>query len=172
MSHHYETRGCAGPTGSQDVLTVHQDADYVNIDAVFSFQPDAIKAGGPTTGRLVVRLVDNETSRARDYLQAVVAGEDLWAFRELLNQMPESAFVEPAPSKVVWVDGDVIEQHRPSNDCRWMWVRVNGAWEGVAIAGLQPTAPKPDQEIDHLLSLEQRSDMDVYTVKRRGGKRP
>jgi hypothetical protein len=37
-----------------------------------------------------------------------ILGEDLYALRALLNELPESAFVEPAPPLARWTKGDIV----------------------------------------------------------------
>lgn len=58
-------------------------------------------------------------------------GEDLYALREFLAELPEEAFVRPAdpiekPAR--WTDGDIIEEARPGTDLFWIWVRRYGRW--------------------------------------------
>jgi len=83
--------------------------------------------GGPKGIRVKIR--DIVTDHRLGTLNVV--GEDLYALREFLAELPEEAFVRPAdpvekPER--WNDGDIIEERRPGTDLFWIWVRRDGHW--------------------------------------------
>lgn len=59
--------------------------------------------------------------------KVAITGEDLFALRELLNEMPEEAFVRPADPVVAlprWADGDVVR----NDTSGYLYERKNGWW--------------------------------------------
>jgi hypothetical protein len=61
-----------------------------------------------------------------------IAGEDLYALRELLNEFPEEAFKRPAdpvpaPEPVRWTNGDVVRFYGGAKAPK-VWTRHEGLW--------------------------------------------
>jgi len=124
------------------------------------------KLGG-VHGRNGVRIRTRRLGAERQVLEQThvdVRGEDLYALREFLAELPEEAFVRPAdPVKKPerWTDGDIVEETRPGTDMFWVWVRKNGAWRtpgGLAV----PT----DEKMEQYLYNPSASHGDVFTVLR------
>lgn len=64
-----------------------------------------------------------------------IQGEDLYALREFLAELPEEAFVRPAepvekPER--WTDGDIVEEWLGQRMTR-IWSRKDGIWHGAGI---------------------------------------
>lgn len=114
----HDIRTSPTPHGHQTILTVAQTTEYasgkveITGDVEVRFQP--------TLNRVVTCG------------HGVIAREDLYAFRELLNELPEEAFVEPKPVDEplpFWSTGDlVVHQSRGGpmayellEDGIWAW---------------------------------------------------
>lgn len=150
MAHNVQGRGCFG--GHQRVLTVSEDDKFSEGDgAVVRFQRRGVHGD-----RVVISMT------------GVIEGEDLFAFRELLNELDESAFVEPGPSRVAWVDGDLMIYR--GKHIVLSYSRRNGQWDrlrfhlGTGESRLIESG-WDDESIEYML------DNMCYELVRRGGKR-
>jgi hypothetical protein len=59
-----------------------------------------------------------------------VSGQDLFALREMLSELPEKAFVRPADPVVVprWTDGDLVAETEKNSSRLDLWERKGGKW--------------------------------------------
>lgn len=77
--------------------------------------------------RIKVRSVDSDSGPG----PVDIRGEDLYALREFIAELPEEAFVRPAdpvekPER--WADNDVIEETSLKTGGVHIWTRYNGKW--------------------------------------------
>lgn len=85
-----------------------------------------------------------------------VLGEDLYALRELLAELPEEAFVRPAEpvAKPRWTDGDIV---RVGHHERTTYIRRNGEWDRhvVDTSGSARVThfDSSDETVDNLVDL-------------------
>jgi len=103
-----------------------------------------------------------------------ISGEDLYAFRELLNTLPEEAFVRPADpveTPEPWIEGDVVTYdsylisvvYTRTND-KWTRVRRNVGDGETNVESLQYS----DEAIEEILG---NNDIMIgeYVIRRRNG---
>jgi len=94
-----------------------------------------------------------------------IVGEDLFALRELLNELPEEAFRRPTdpvpPSR--WWDGDQVLEVRPENRCQWLWTRKDGGWYHE---DRNPDYPMTDEKMDDYVDGK---PSDLFIVLRERG---
>lgn len=92
-----------------------------------------------------------------------IEGEDLFALRELLNELPEHAFVRPAPpvekQPAAWAPGDHITNTQYALD----YVRVGDEWMSFG-RDANSAWRCSDAQMDQYLK-----SFDYYVVRRRGG---
>ena len=100
--------------------------------------------------------------------RVLITREDLFAFRELLRELPEESFVRPAdPVEKLpdpWQDGDVVTfdgKHVAS-----VWTRVNGGWQNYRTKG-RP-GPRSGVLTDEQMDLRANGS-GCYNVRRRAG---
>lgn len=99
--------------------------------------------------------------------RVLITREDLFAFRELLRELPEESFVRPADpvEKVTpWEDGDVVTfdgKHVAS-----VWTRVNGVWQNYRTKGRPGlrSGTLTDEQMDL-----RANGSGAYTTRRRAG---
>lgn len=136
-------------------------------DAPYRAKSEVKISRGPSgKGGLTVRVV-GDTNRG------YIAGEDLYALRAFLEELPEEEFIEPAPSKpasVGWVEGDRVHASNNNGRNAWLYVRGREIWNpGMALTptSSEGSLPVPDETMDRWLLGKGH---DTYTVIRRGGK--
>jgi hypothetical protein len=86
-----------------------------------------------------------------------IEGEDLFALRELLNELPEEAFVRPADPVERWSDGDLIRGTRPGTTFVWVYLREGGKWKTAHVSGgatFTPNYRASDEDVDRMLTQE------------------
>ena len=183
MSHNIETfrdiigdrfsGGHAGEVLNNSVLTVRDKGDNVArmlfraVPGIEGGKPALVLNPWPTSG--------GENGVTMGDRVIAIEGEDLYAFRELLDELPESAFKRPAePVKKAdpWVEGD--EVYGENNDGANAWIYVRGAEEWKPGRALTKSASHctmgmSDEQMDRYLAGGPNVH-DNFTVLRRGGK--
>jgi len=118
MSHHITTNTDPQRPGIT-ALTIHHEGKvpYRASNEV------RVSLGPRGLGGLVVK-VRGEGNRA------FIHGEDLFALRAFLEELPEEQFVEPAPAKPRWTKGDLVRNAETGNlyECRsyGKWLVISG----------------------------------------------
>lgn len=103
----------------------------------------------------------------------IITGEDLFALREIMNELPESAFRVPAPATKVpqWIEGDRVIASNSDGKNAWLYVRGPVNWApGVAItpSASDGSMPMSDAAMDEYVT---HGGHDVFTVIIKNGKK-
>ena len=111
------------------------DTTVPGLDGSYSFDNPVLTVANPTAWADKVREVsfllkaDGIVVNPWTEHRVEVLREDLFALRELLNEIPEESFVRPADPvakpEPVWTDGDVVLTDSPS---QVVWIRHHGVW--------------------------------------------
>lgn len=160
-NHAISTNGSVGsddavPTSNslRDRPILHIQDDELGGSVEFLFR-GASDFGSGYAGVVVNPWTDNSTA---------ITGEDLFALRELLNELPEEAFVRPADPVVEWADGDQIVEVGEVHS--WLYTRKNGRWQHSDGMGTDLT----DSEfIGKYVSQSGLPDRHTYIVLRKLG---
>lgn len=149
------------PTAVNTVLTV-TDGSYARDDEghlrtatiLFRHRPDDRSRSGVVINAWTPERVD-------------IVGEDLYALRALLAELPESAFTEPKPSTVLpdWEAGDIVRECWADGE-DVLGRDVDGIWTSVKGTS---SITHTDADIDHFLREGQHLGSYSYSVVRRGG---
>lgn len=123
MSHNIHTERVGTDPDGQTVLTVADSTAHGEI----RFQKPIYDAA-----RIVIESPE-WTEFGETGANLVIAGEDLYALRELLNELPEEAFVRPAAPVEEFVtikDGDGDWWVQEGDQFRAIWTTERGAIQG------------------------------------------
>lgn len=142
-----------GDNATNPVLTVasnHYSSDQREVSFLFYEGFDA--------AHLVVNPWTEDQVRILD--------EDLFALRELLNEMPESAFTRPAdpvmkPEPSPWVRGDLVIFD--GSHAVVTYLRGDEEWKRTSTHSRKATSTRSDETIQDLV------DTGRYSVIRKGG---
>lgn len=92
-----------------------------------------------------------------------VQGEDLWTLRELLNAMPEEAFVEPAPvDGDRWLPGDVVTFETRHGGTKFALVRQPSGGVWARYRDGEPTGEPSDWSDADVTRLVRREGLNLY----------
>lgn len=135
--------GAALPIEGDSVLVVKADARGLAGQVTFLFH----QGNDLRSPSVVLHPWNTDDQQA-----LAITGEDLYAFRELLNELPEEAFVRPKDpvEESRWTDGDIV---KPGLHSTVTYIRRDGEWFRVSKGAVRPDDLHSDKVISELVDL-------------------